>query len=253
MTCGDTIIHQERPEWGQGVVTRVESVPYRGRITQRVHVRFSAAGIKVLNVAVARIEVIKRAEVADPPAAPVATIRQRQARTPVRQESGPHYDSRAGEPLTQDVAPARAALPNLPAGATPPNGTSRAATRSADVPIPSRSSLEKAMLTLPEAVRDPFTTVWNRLERTIALYRITDDPRHVTLWAVSQMGLDDPLSIFSRQELEVYFKRWARLRDEHLATVLADAAKSDPDRAADVLATAPPSAREAMRRANARR
>ncbi|NOG53967.1 MAG: DUF3553 domain-containing protein [Planctomycetes bacterium] len=254
LTFGDTIIHRERPEWGRGVVSRVESVPYHGSMTQRVHVRFSAAGLKVLNVAVAKIEVVERSSVSDDPVMPIATVKKHQVRHPITQQQGANNKSTPDTPAAKKQAQGTSGntTANTPAS-LPSNGTARPASRAADAPKPTRASLEKAMLILPEEVRDPFTTVWNRLERTLALYRITDDPRHVTLWAVSQMSLDDPLSIFSRQELEVFFKRWERLRDEHLRSVLADAEKTDADKAAAIMQTAPAAARDSMRRHNARR
>jgi hypothetical protein len=52
---------------------------------------------------------------------------------------------------------------------------------------------------------------------------------------------------FNRHELEVFFDRWARERELHLARVIAEAGK-DPEGVRDVLAKAPPAALDALRR-----
>ncbi|MCH2134810.1 MAG: DUF3553 domain-containing protein [Phycisphaerales bacterium] len=56
---GDHVRHGGCPEWGTGVVTRVENVPVKGKPTQRLSIRFSNAGLKTLNADVADLEQVQ--------------------------------------------------------------------------------------------------------------------------------------------------------------------------------------------------
>lgn len=69
---------------------------------------------------------------------------------------------------------------------------------------------------LGDALTDPFSSLRRRLEATLETYRFSTEPRSITAWAVAQTGLEDPLSKYSRQELEQAFPRYARDRDNHL-------------------------------------
>lgn len=109
--------------------------------------------------------------------------------------------------------------------------------------------LEEAMIGLPAAVRDPFVTPRERLARTLRLYKFEPSGHSLIEWATAQSGLADPLSRFSRQELEAFFARWAPERDAHLSRVLQD----DPearDHVSELLRDAGPAARAAVKRAS---
>ena len=73
-------------------------------------------------------------------------------------------------------------------------------------------------------------------------------------WAVAQTGLDDPLTRFTRQELEQRFDRWAFERDTYLAKLLQEARTSGSMGNGDsamlnaLLKTAPPAAQDTVRR-----
>ena len=63
---------------------------------------------------------------------------------------------------------------------------------------------------------DPFADLTQRLEATLDSYKYSTEPRSLIDWAVVQTGLDDPLSKYTRPELEQAFARYARDRDQHL-------------------------------------
>ena len=108
----------------------------------------------------------------------------------------------------------------------------------------SKRKPEDAMSQLPAEVSDPFRSLESRLKQTCALYRFSRDGASLIDWAVARSGLDDPLSRFTRHELESFFDRWASLRDQHLQSLLRDAAH-DQATVRRVLAEAPPGAQRA--------
>ncbi len=69
---------------------------------------------------------------------------------------------------------------------------------------------------LPEALTDVFTSDLQRLMATLDTYKFTTEPRPLIDWAVGQTGMDDPLSKYTRHDLEQAFSRFARDRDLHL-------------------------------------
>lgn len=105
-------------------------------------------------------------------------------------------------------------------------------------------SAREVMLRLPEAATDPFTTPRARLAATLKLYRYSDQGGSLIDWAAAQSGLKDPMTRFSRHELEDLFRRFMAVRDEHLKKVILEVKREDP---AGLLAEA----REAPRAAHA--
>ena len=73
---------------------------------------------------------------------------------------------------------------------------------------------------LPEAMTDPFASARGRLQATLDSYRFSTEARSLIDWAVMQTGLEDPLSKYTRQELEQAFPRFARDRDQHLKALV---------------------------------
>lgn len=115
---------------------------------------------------------------------------------------------------------------------------------------------EQLFARLPDATRDRFDTLEDRLKATLLLYRFSDRGAALLDWAAMQTGLADPLSKFSRHELEQYFLRFADQRAEHLRTLLAEAAKKDPglvDRLLKSTPHMPEAAAAAVRNPRARR
>ena len=83
--------------------------------------------------------------------------------------------------------------------------------------------IDEQMTSLPMESRDPFTSLKNRIAFTMALYRFDKSGKGLVDWAVAQTSLDDPLSRFTRQELEMKFDRWVSERDAHLSRLLHEA------------------------------
>lgn len=58
-TQGMQVRHRQRPEWGIGSVTRVESLTRAGHRDQRLWIKFGAAGLKTLLASAADLEVVE--------------------------------------------------------------------------------------------------------------------------------------------------------------------------------------------------
>lgn len=115
-----------------------------------------------------------------------------------------------------------------------------------------RRKIEETMISLPESSCDPFASLTQQLSATLKLYRFNRSGRGLVDWAVAQSGLKDPLSRFTRQDLEQLFDRWSHERDAQLSRLLASARHESGvvDRAVQ---SAPASARDAIRRCMALR
>ena len=101
------------------------------------------------------------------------------------------------------------------------------------------------MLAIPIACRDPFNSIELRLRRTLDLYKFDMSGRGLLEWAIFQTGMDDPLTRFNRTELEVYFKQFARDRDQHLSKLLIEI-RGDSSMLEQLVADAPAGARRAV-------
>jgi len=73
---------------------------------------------------------------------------------------------------------------------------------------------------LPEPMVDPFSSVTERLKATLDNFRFNAQPRPLIDWAIAQTGLDDPLTLYTRQELEQEFQRFAYTREKNLLEVV---------------------------------
>ena len=113
-------------------------------------------------------------------------------------------------------------------------------------------SLEPKLMQLPPETRDPFLSLEKRIEATIALLGYTTAPRSLLDWAVAQTGEVDPLSVHNRQELETIFRRWARVRDAHLASLLNQLRHSNPARAREIRESLPENVQESLQRVHVR-
>ncbi|MHC4305620.1 MAG: DUF3553 domain-containing protein [Planctomycetota bacterium] len=110
----------------------------------------------------------------------------------------------------------------------------------------------EAMTSIAPEARDPFMSLEKRVEACLDLYRFERTGRSLIDWAIAQSGLADPLSRFTRHELEVLFDQWAARRDEHMGGLLQEI-KAGPDVVAKLVESAPPGARDAVRRLTAAR
>ncbi len=115
--------------------------------------------------------------------------------------------------------------------------------------------IQEAMTSLPPVVCDAFNSLRRRLSLTLDLYRFDRSSRALMDWAVAQSGMDDPLTHFSRHELEELFDRWADQRDVHLRRLVQESRRDMTlsQELDDLLASAPPSAQKAVRRITAGR
>lgn len=206
---GDRVRLQRRPEWGIGSVVKVESAMLNGTRTHSVSVRFANQGLKVLNTAVAEIELVSHEHdeaLADAKAHPM-----------VQWQKISESDWLA--------------------------------------PIAQRK-IKEVMIALPQTVLDPFCSIKRRLKQILDLFRFERTGGSLIEWAIAQSGLDDPLSRFTRQELEVHFDRWTTCRQNHLVKLLQEASQ-DIELARDeidsLIAAAPFSAQEAVRQVTPRR
>ena len=73
---------------------------------------------------------------------------------------------------------------------------------------------------LPDSLTDPFSGHPERLSAMLENYRFTAEPRPLMDWAVAQTGLDDPLTRYTRQELEQEFKRFVYYRHKALVDLV---------------------------------
>lgn len=106
---------------------------------------------------------------------------------------------------------------------------------------------EEIMCSLPPRATDPFLSVAKRLENTLSLYRFGPSGTGLIEWAVAQSGLDDPLSRFSRHELEQFHQRWRFELDAHAGRLLQEL-RRERQPIEPLLARAPAAAVAAIKR-----
>lgn len=102
---------------------------------------------------------------------------------------------------------------------------------------------------LPEDATDPFRPLTARLKATLDLYRFSDSGGSILDWAAAQTGLSDPLSRFSRHELERYFQDFRIAADNHLRKLVREVSRQDPAGLAAVATGVSGPAQQALRRA----
>ncbi len=211
--AGDRVRHENRPEWGIGVVQQVAPVSVGGKPSQRLVIRFGNAGLKTLSTIGAALVPV------DAPS-----------------ENGTPVASPSGAAAATSAAPASTE--------SPAEGGWLASI--------SKRKPEEAFMGIPASANDPFLPLGARLKATLNLWRFEPVGRSLIDWAVAQTGLSDPLSRHTRHELEQYFDRWAFVRQKHLARLLEEA-RFDHGLVEAALASAPPAARKAVARFNASR
>ncbi len=85
---------------------------------------------------------------------------------------------------------------------------------------------QEVMTRLPDSARDPFAAPLARLGATLDLYRFGRDGGSLLDWAASQSGLPDPLTRFSRHDLEDLYDRFVHRLDEHLGQLIVEVKRS---------------------------
>lgn len=176
---GERVVHPRRPEWGVGQVYDAALIQHEGRAAQRVTVTFPNRGRVVLNTAIAPLQ----HEAAKPPPTPQTTPQTTQ------------------EALTSMNAAQRS---------TSSDGGWLAALERNGKPKGSE------LWALPPAFSDPFVSDAQRLQHVLDSFRFGLDARSLIDWAVAQTGLDDPLTKYTRHELEQGYQHYARDRELHL-------------------------------------
>ena len=114
-------------------------------------------------------------------------------------------------------------------------------------------ALKEIFGVLPEAARDPFASLADRLKATLDLYRFDPTGGSILDWASVQTRLADPLSRYSRTELEQEFRRFAQARDAQLRDLAREAKRAGDERALAVIRNPPTHAADAVKRLNAAR
>lgn len=111
-----------------------------------------------------------------------------------------------------------------------------------------RAAVAARLHALPEPATDPFLPLARRLENTAALYRFEAHGKSLLDWAAAQTGLADPLSAFSRHDLEENFARFRQNLDAHLAKLVAHAKREEPAALAGLGAKVTPQVRDMLTR-----
>lgn len=213
---GDRVVHSGKPEWGVGLVTGASGTTHEGRPCQRVVVRFERAGVKTLSTAFAELKPASETPALVAAERAEAEQAQRNGHAVESPEAVAALGSRAGEAGWLEKAGSPTAV--------------------------------EVMTRLPEATTDPFTPLTARFKATTDLFRFTDSGGSLLDWAAAQSGLKDPLSRFSRHELEQLFRRFCFVRDEHLKRVVLDMKKQDAAALQQLLRAAPAPVQQALRR-----
>ncbi len=178
---GDEVIHPLRPEWGPGVVISAASIVHEAQPAQRLIVDFSNHGRVTLNTGVAQL---------------VA----REGFVPMTMTTTSTVSTQKF--VTSDLSKPAAS-----------NGKGWLDT------LDPTSTASNELYRLGDAMTDPFLPMSKRLQATLDTFRFGNDPRHARNlldWAVSQTHLKDPMTKYTRHELEQGFRRFVRDRDNHL-------------------------------------
>ncbi len=84
-----------------------------------------------------------------------------------------------------------------------------------------RNTLDDKLRKLPESVTQVFGSPRERLLAILATYVYRDEPASLLRWARAQVGVADPLSHWSRDELSVAFRAYSSERDAEMRVAAA--------------------------------
>jgi hypothetical protein len=108
-------------------------------------------------------------------------------------------------------------------------------------------TLDDRLVSLPAAILEQFGTPAQRLVALAPLYELRDESAALVQWARRHAHVADPLSHWSRDELQQAFAAFCLERDTHLRRVAALLVQSDgPDALRALLDTLPQHVREAI-------
>ena len=108
--------------------------------------------------------------------------------------------------------------------------------------------VQEIMTRIPEVACDPFGTPAQRLKSTLALYRFTSSGGALLDWAVMQSGLSDPLSKFTRHELEDFFGFFEKILWKHLGKMVREARDVSASELVQIRDSAPLAGQQALQR-----
>jgi len=108
--------------------------------------------------------------------------------------------------------------------------------------------LQDIMLKIPDAATDPFATPAQRLKATLSLYRFSNSGGALIDWAVMQSGLSDPLTKFTRHELEDFFGFFEKILWKHLGKMVKEARDVPATELVQIRDSAPLAGQQALQR-----
>lgn len=108
--------------------------------------------------------------------------------------------------------------------------------------------IQDIMTRIPEPARDPFATPAQRLKATLSLYRFTNTGGPLIDWAVMQSGLSDPLTKFTRHELEDFFGFFEKILWKHLGKMVREARDVPAPELVKIRDSAPIEGQQALQR-----
>jgi hypothetical protein len=113
-----------------------------------------------------------------------------------------------------------------------------------------RDTLDDRLRALPQQVTEVLGTPSERLAALIPLYETHDDSASLLRWARAQTGVADPLSLWSRDELQAAFDDFCTERDALLRNLAARLRQSQgPGAVPQALASVPEKLRPVVRAA----
>ncbi len=202
---GDEVAHPKRPEWGTGLVKDIAAVNHEGKDAQRVTVDFANHKVVTINTAVAPLTLCFR---------PPEDNKPNPLRQPSRYQLNGHTITKTETPEVEGVGAAPTATKKVTSGSDENWLKKMEGSES--------SGAAKELYSLPDPCIDPFSSMESKAQATLETFRFSKDPRALIDWAVVQTGLNDPLSRYSRSELEMAFPRFERDRNNHLFTIFRD-------------------------------
>ena len=135
-------------------------------------------------------------------------------------------------------------------GTVPEKETPNAQSQGESNPILKASAreIQQIMVRIPDAAGDPFATPAQRLKATLSLYRFTDSGGPLIDWAVMQSGISDPLTKFTRHELEDFFGFFEKILWKHLGKMVREARDVPAAELVQIRDSAPLAGRQALQR-----
>ena len=253
---GDRVSHAARPEWGTGVVDRADPAEFQGKPAQKLVVTFAQRGRVTLTTAVAPLVLastaarnLAGASATSPRNSPQISSRIPPRSTPRDFAADPSppglFDAPAQDPI---MTPARSPSASSSRSGEPRGWLAQLEQKAGSTP---GFNNHHELWALPHNLSDPFLSDQDRLQHTLDTFRYSTEPRRLIDWAVVQTGLPDPLTKYTRHELEQGFARYARDRDLHLREMVRLLKRSGKHGMLEYFTrNAPtPTAREALQRA----